>query len=246
MASGQPAQPNPQVQQPDPGFPRDRRFIFVQLLFSLTAAEIARQSAELTLQGRPWSEALPAYTHLLLATAVVVTSWVGWSASKASLRLTVTSVFGWPFLILLTDVFLVILYFILVRGAEIPKPGETLVASPVNEAVTVALIFAGYFAWDVLTKAVVRGEGTPAAFLYRLCGSTMWERGWISFVCMLLGLLADCFLHSVTSGIGVVLVDASLLCLVFLFRAMKEGRWRLSVGLGLLGLASGVAAKCVP
>jgi hypothetical protein len=85
------------------GFPRERRFIFVQLLFSLTAAEIARQSAELTLQGRDFWEALPAYAHLFLATAVVTTSWVGWSVSEASLRLTVKNVFSWPFVILLFD-----------------------------------------------------------------------------------------------------------------------------------------------
>src|SRR5947209_7190717 len=88
----------------DPGFPRERRFIFVQLLFSLTAAEVARQSAELVLQGRGFREALPAYAHLVLATCVVATSWVGWSVSEASLRLRVNSVFSWPFVILLTDV----------------------------------------------------------------------------------------------------------------------------------------------
>ena len=88
----------------DAGFPRERRFIFVQLLFSLTAAEIARAAAELTLHDGKWASLLPAYGHLLLATTVVATSWVGWSVSEASLRLKVGSVFSWPFVVLLTDV----------------------------------------------------------------------------------------------------------------------------------------------
>jgi len=70
---GDPLQPAGDV----PDYPRERRFIFVQLLFSLTAAEIARQIADLVLRGRsPWDD-LPAYAHLALATAIVATSWVG-------------------------------------------------------------------------------------------------------------------------------------------------------------------------
>jgi hypothetical protein len=167
------AQPQPAVDVPD--YPRERRFIFVQLLFSLTAAEIARQIADFVLYDRSVWDDLPAYAHLALATAIVATSWVGWSASTASLRpgLRVVRVFGWPFVVLLIDVGLVILYFILVRGVEVPKENQgsfMLTPSARNESLTVAAIFLGYLLWDFLTKAVVPPEPPvePETFWRRL------------------------------------------------------------------------------
>ena len=63
-------------------FPRELRYIFVQMLFSLTAAEIARELSSLALAGSPFtSDKWPGYAHLILAATVVVTSWVGWSSS---------------------------------------------------------------------------------------------------------------------------------------------------------------------
>ena len=138
QASLAPASVTPQSGT-DAGFPRERRFIFVQLLFSLTAAEIARAAAELTLHDGEWASLLPAYGHLVLATTVVATSWVGWSVSEASLRLKVGSVFSWPFVVLLTDVALVIFYFILVRGAEIPRANADVQPSARNECDILAL-----------------------------------------------------------------------------------------------------------
>jgi hypothetical protein len=209
--------------QPESGFPRERRFIFVQLLFSLTAAEIARQSAELFLQDRPIKEAYPAYAHLILATGVVTTSWVGWSVSEASKRLRVDKVFSWPFLILLVDVSLVIFYFILARGAEVPKTRqEAVVPSAWNETVAVMCVFLLYLCWDFLTKAVVPDPAAaPQPFVTRF-EKTFWARGWISALCAFLGVLAFLFLRNASSPVGVVLVDVTLLLLVLSFRALKE------------------------
>lgn len=235
------------------GFPRERRFIFVQLLFSLTAAQIAKEIAELILRGYGFREALPAYTHLVLASAVVVTSWVGWSASIAGRRLKVDHVFSWPFLILLTDVALVVLYFLLVVGAELPpqgtleEPHPSVTPSTWNEAVFVAWIFCGYFIWDVLTKAVIPEEesmpnGSLGKFFGRFFSNRLWNRGWISLVCMLLGGVAGFCLSEVRDERGVVIVDASLFSLVFLFRAWKENRWKVSILFLILALGFGVWA----
>lgn len=206
-------------------FPRELRFIFVQLLFSLTMTEIARETADLILHGYEFWEASPAYAHLLLATAVVITSWVGWTMSAAGRCLRVAKVFSWEFVILLVDVLLVLFYFILVRGVEMPKAGEQLMPSASNEARTIGLIFIFYFVWDVLTKAVVSEEGAASTFFRRLVSGRMKERGWSSFVCMLLGGLAWLCLSDATGRIRVVLVDTSLLFLVLLFRAWKERGW---------------------
>jgi hypothetical protein len=217
------------------------------LLFSLTAAEIARALAELTLHDGAWAPLLPAYGHLILATIVVATSWVGWSVSEASLRLRVESVFSWPFFVLLTDVALVVFYFILVRGAEIPKANADVQPSARNECDMLALIFAGYFAWDVLTKAVIRDENSnaPMRFAQRFLGPTMWARGWISFVGMGLGLASWAWLWSATGPVAVLLADCSLLFLVLFFRALKEKRRREASGFGVLWLSVGLAARLV-
>src|SRR4051812_18857959 len=83
-----------QAQAPNPSdFPRERRFVFVQLLFSLTIAEVARRFADLRAQGHAWLDVLPVYTHLLLATVVITTSWLGWSHSVASKRIRAERVF---------------------------------------------------------------------------------------------------------------------------------------------------------
>jgi hypothetical protein len=223
-------------------FPRELRFIFVQLLFSLTAAETARQFSELVLQGRAW-DGVPAYAHLLLASMVVVTSWVGWTMSEASRRLSVDKVFSWAFLVLLVDVGLVFLYFLLVRGAEIPTPGKPVEPSAANEAVTVAWIFFGYFVWDVLTKAVIQVPASPPRFVERLTSGPMRKRGWISLACMILAILGWIFLVRIASLAGVLLADAALLSLVFLFRAWKESRW--GVAFLPLFLAIGFAVAAV-
>jgi hypothetical protein len=210
-------------------FPRELRYIFVQMLFSLTAAEIARELAGLALD--PPSFALdkwPGYAHLILAATVVVTSWVGWSSSEANRQVEpAVSSFSVPFFVLLTDVALVVLYFILVRGAEVPKDGKVPTPSGTVETATIAWIFGGYLFWDFLTKAVVRPKDKEAApgFYRRVYTGPMWRRGWrISGVCLLIALAVWFFLSAVSSVIGVVLVDAALLFLVLLFRALKEVR----------------------
>jgi hypothetical protein len=233
----------------DSNFPRELRFIFVQLLFSLTAAEIAREAAELTLHDGGWRDLLPAYVHLLLATAVVSTSWVGWSVSEVSRGLKVDSVFKWPFFVLLTDVALVILYFILVRSAEVPRGSAATSPSALTECDMIALIFVGYFVWDVLTKAVIRYEKleAPTTFLQRFFGTTMWARGWMSCLSMFLGLIAWYFLRDVAGCYPVMLVDSALICLVLAFRALKDKArlWRLAIGLDIVALALGITARFI-
>lgn len=238
-------QQKPQAESPQPpdGFPRERRFIFVQLLFSLTAAEIARVASELFQVGANWS-ALPAWVHILLATAVVVTSWVGWSVSESSLRVRVNSVFSFPFLVLLIDVLLVVLYFNLVRGAEVPKANLPATPSAKIECDMIATIFFVYFLWDFLTKAVLGGQSSDslAAVLGRLRGSDYWRRSWQSVVCFSCGLLAWVFLRGTSGLSSVLLLDFALICLVLFFRASKEGRFAFSRFFAIAFVVLGVAA----
>ena len=220
----QPAKDDVVLKPPMPvpiDFPRELRFIFVQLLFSLTAADTARQFSELVLQGRSW-DAVPAYAHLFLAGMVIVTSWVGWVMSEAGREHRVVEVFSLPFIVLLTDVGLVFLYFLLVHGAEIPKPRALVVPSALMETRTLAAIFAVYFIWDILTKVVIKADGDATSFINRMFSGAMRQRGWVSFICMVLAAIAWLLLNSVATSWGVVFTDAALLCLVFLFRAWKQ------------------------
>src|SRR5439155_19473397 len=89
-----------------------RRVEFVGMMFAIVVAEIGVQAAELAKTGLPDAHqiyyALPAISHLLLATVLVAASWVGWKASEApGGRTDATEVLTWPFTILVLDVLLV-------------------------------------------------------------------------------------------------------------------------------------------
>src|SRR5579864_8561232 len=96
------------------------RHEFVGMMFAVTVAEIGLQVASLV-QQKNFSQqyCIPAYVHLVLATFVVATSWVGWTLSQSpGARHDVTKIFEVEFWVLLTDMALVIFYFVLVRSVE--------------------------------------------------------------------------------------------------------------------------------
>src|SRR5205814_304718 len=121
----------------------------------------------------------------------------------------VRHVFSWEFVVMLVDVILVGIYFSLSRGAEIPKPNEAVKPSSVNEAIAVGLIFILYFIWDFLTKAVIPEEGATSTFRDRLTKGRMKQRGWISLVCMMLGILAWWLLRFESNYWKVIMADVS-------------------------------------
>lgn len=205
------------------------RFAFVELLFALTAAEIAVQISDVHSKAGISAIAAPAYVHLLLALILVAASWVGWSVSKApGATKDVKEVFSADFVVLLIDVLLVIFYFIVVKGVDqvivnVDK-SLTVVASASHEAVWIAVIFGGYFLWDVLTKAIIGDDkaGGITVILHRLCGHAFWDRGWVSTACLALSLITWYVVRGLVSPGFVILSDFALLTLVLLFRALKQ------------------------
>ncbi len=205
---------------------RGLRFTFVEVLYALTIAEVATQIAKLVVADQTPITAPAAFAHLTLAMCLVAASWVDWPQSKAPGNAApVDSVFTWGFVILLVDVTLVIFYFILAQGVERVsawKDGSTLgVASASNETFWTMLVFLVYFLWDVLTK-VVYPEGK------------FWQRGRISLACAALAVVIWYYRHDGTGDAQVVLTDFSLIALVFLFRALKQGLRTASAILALL------------
>jgi hypothetical protein len=193
------------------------RHEFVGMMFAITIGEVGLQAAGLAQAGHV-AHFLPAYSHLFLATVVVATSWVGWSASVApGARQDVHKVFQWAFLVLLLDVSLVIAYFILVRTVDF---GKDLTSPHIEPASTVALwvfvIFCLFFVWDFLTKVIMYTESHEGPWLHN-CGSRMLP----TVACLLLGLVTWRRVENVDVP-HYLTADFALLSLVLLFRALKE------------------------
>ena len=222
------------------------RFGFVEMLFALTAAEIAIQASDLVKYLGFDIAVLPAYSHLLFATTLVSTSWVGWLKSKApGNRLDVETVFSWPFVVLLLDVFLVVCYFIIVRGLDVKGSGDNVARttpSSANETLWLMVVFGGYFLWDVLTKAVIGyADDQQKSFLQRVQGSRFWKRAWSAAACLLVTIAMFRFMGGFTTTWRVVATDGILIAVVLLFRALKQSSQKWSVAM-LIAAAAGTVA----
>lgn len=192
------------------------RHEFVGMMFALTIGEVGLQAAALVKAGH-FVQYLPAYSHLLVATVMIATSWVGWSLSRApGARLDVTGIFQWEFVILLLDVSMVITYFILVRSFEFEKANAVpRIDPPSSMDFWVAVIFGLYIVWDFVTKVFIP-QKNPSTSWFEKYGRMLPTAGCLIIACGLRYLLRSADLpHYLTA-------DLALLSLVFLFRALKD------------------------
>lgn len=217
-----------------PGSEPKFRHEFVGMMFAVTIGEVGLQTAGLVhlVQSHDVLRFLPAVSHLVLATAVITASWVGWTLSRApGGQRDVRGVFEWEFLVLLTDIALVITYFILVRTVDFGKEEHPRIDPPSIVALWVIWIFSLYLFWDFLTKVCMlrkRPQTSKRETLMRII-PTVTCLG-LALVVRALVANAD-YSHWVTS-------DLALLSLVLLFRALKAGwlrRSSLICGLGFIG-----------
>jgi hypothetical protein len=82
------------------------------MLFALAVSEVAIHAADLVSASGNLSDKLPALTHLVVGLVLIAASWVGWRRSVSpGMKERVEYVFSLPFIGLLLDVLLVILYF---------------------------------------------------------------------------------------------------------------------------------------
>lgn len=192
------------------------RHEFVGMMFALAIGEVGLQTAALVQVGH-FFQFLPAYTHLVLATVVISTSWVGWSLSVApGGRADVRRIFQWEFLVLLLDVILVIVYFILVRTIDFSQAGHLRIDPASKVAALVFVIFALYLVWDLISKVLVSLKNKEPD----------WQRNYGSRIIptvICLGIAWAVWQSATTSGASHELsVDFALLCLILLFRALKD------------------------
>ena len=204
------------------------RHEFVGMMFAITIGEVGLQAAALVQAGHA-AHFLPAYTHLFLATVVVATSWVGWSLSAApGARRDVQGVFQGEFFVLLLDVFLVIVYFILVRTIDFGKEATPPRIEPASTvAYLILVIFSLYLVWDILTKVIISWrdrEGSKKKF------PEHFDRSWRRLVGLRMLPTAVCCtlawlvwrLVQTADRPHYLTADFSLFWLVVLFRALKE------------------------
>src|SRR5450432_1243821 len=102
-------------------FKPNLRFEFVEMLFALAIGQVGIEVGDLVIHKINFWDHPYIFTHLLLGTLIIALSWIGWKSSVARGNTeNVISIYSVQFAILLVDLFLVICYFIIVKGAEIP------------------------------------------------------------------------------------------------------------------------------
>jgi hypothetical protein len=207
---------------------------FVGMLFALAIGQVALDAANLTSGSVSAPNSLPSYSHLILAALVIATSWVGWGQSDHSLS-DIEDVFSFDFVELLIDLWLVVLYFLLVMGTELPQgAGDKSKITPdaLNESKWIFVIFVSYFVWDVISKIAPpkkRKEldpGSKATYSWFPLNDKghyiVLQRAWASLACMGLAYLAYAYSSRVGTSISnALLADIALVSLVFLFRSLK-------------------------
>lgn len=213
------------------------RHEFVGMMFAVAIGEVGLQTAALV-RANHVAYFLPAYSHLFLATFVIATSWIGWSISVApGNREDVKGIFQWEFLVLLLDVSLVIMYFILVRTIHFSDASIFPTIDPASAvAFWILMVFCFYLVWDIVTKvATYRGWSE---------GSWLRKNGWRmapTLACLL-------FAWWIWSQVGMadrvhlLSADFALLCLVLLFRALKEFVSATGLKETVLGFVSAICA----
>ena len=192
------------------------RHEFVGMMFAIAIGEVGLQVAALVRAGHFFHQ-LPAYAHLLVATMMIATSWVGWSISRTrGARLDVTGIFQWEFIVLLLDVSMVITYFILVRAFEFGKESNApRLDHPSSLASWIAVIFGLYIVWDFVTKVLISQQNSDDTWLQKY-GRMFPTIACLIIVCIVRQLIRSADLpHFLTA-------DLALLSLVFLFRALKD------------------------
>jgi hypothetical protein len=212
------------------------RFEFVGMLFALAIGQVAIECGDIVMKDLIGWQYLYIYVHLLLATVIIATSWVGWQSSHSfgNTRL-ISSNFSSQFVILLVDIFLVICYFIIVRGAEEYYKGPTGRQKDPdgrNQTLWTLIIFATYFLWDVLTKLFIPfyqekpdDDGTKTYIKQtRADFTTFWSRARYTLICLALAIFAYFDMGGERSGGKIICLDLYLIFVFVLFRGLKELR----------------------
>ncbi len=190
------------------------RFDFVGMVFAVTIGQVGIEVGNFFAQDVSINNYPHVITQLLLATYIIASSWVGWQKSTSQGNLeSLNSLFGKPFLILITDMFLVVCYFIIVKGVD--KATDT--PSAFFESYWCLIIFLTYVFWDIFTKLIVYKNGKIS-----LDFNSYVSRGYQALMCSALTFLVMRCMTGQTDKYSVVFTDITLLLIFVIFRAFKD------------------------
>jgi hypothetical protein len=220
------------------------RTAFIEMLFALAAGQVAVEVFDVV--SAKDNTGIPkyyCYAHLTLALFVIAASWVGWRQSVSpGMKSKVKRIFSLAFVGLMIDVILVLLYFIVVKAAEIgSQNGEPVLTAPSAspEASWISIVFGVYVIWDLFADVFetdcipsrVNVLSKPVEYCW-VVGKLMFVSTFASALCLGLCLFSLHLANSV-GGFSVLLVDLMLLAAVIIFRAAKGLEKWLAPALGV-------------
>jgi hypothetical protein len=204
------------------------RFEFVEMLFALAIGQVAIELGDLIFNNFGFVSFPHVYSHLFLATFLISLSWVGWQKSQSHGNiLLINSIYSVQFFILLIDLFLVMCYFIIVRGAEIPSinPAVSKIIDIKTELTWTIIIFVTYAIWDIFTKYIdfdIRASGGQFIRVRKKNTKEYLKRAWQTWICVLISIFLWFFYHNqIPNNWQAFIVDMELISLYFLFRGLK-------------------------
>lgn len=208
------------------------RFAFVEMLFALAVGQVAIHAADVVGIDAPLPEKMPAFAHLGVGLVLIAASWVGWrqSVSPGMKESKVEYLFSLPFLGLLLDVLLVIIYFIIVRNVELEQKAGNPILTPgtaVPESFWLCIVFGVYAFWDLVTDVIspdcIPPRGSHIRWLWRGWKAlrAMLVSAFASGLCVLLSYLVYVAAAGSKEGRAAVLFDGALICVILLFRLLK-------------------------
>ena len=204
------------------------RSAFVEMLFALAASQVAIHAADLVSVAAPLWDKAPAFAHLGVGLLLIAASWVGWrqSVSPGMKEEKVKYLFSVPFLGLLLDVLLVILYFIIVRNVEIEqKDGSPSLAATtaVPESSWLCVVFGVYAFWDLVADVFSAGCIPKSRFVSRAWKAIRagFVSAFTSLFCLLLSYLVYVVATTRTEADEVLFLDGMLVCAILFFRVLK-------------------------
>lgn len=206
------------------------RHTFVSMLFALTAGQIAVLFGEVVniyyIGNPPIESLLSAILHLFVSLILVTTSWVGWSvATSANSEMQLKHVFHIPYIVLLIDIALVILYFSVVNSVEIVFYKDPILLekgihakfsppSSVQEITLILIVFGIYFVWDIVHSVLPNAKFSN---WFRLLIAKTLPSG-VSFMLLLFIFM---IYKEENSFKDVIISNIALLSIIFGFRALK-------------------------
>lgn len=218
-----------ETNQPEANAPGEDllRSAFVEMLFALAASQVAINAADLVAVDATWQAKMPAAAHLGVGLLVIASSWLGWRQSVSpGMKERVEYLFSIPFIGLLVDVLLVILYFVIVRNVEIEqKGGETVLAQATAqpESLWLCVVFGVYACWDLVADVFSVGCIPKARFFHRIWKAlrASFVSVFASLVCLLLSYSAFVVATKRTEADEVLFLDGMLVCVILFFRVVK-------------------------